>query len=337
MATPIGSITRAATRKTGDSLNILTFPTHERYQSGLANVNATFYLVRAQGIKDWNRGYAALPQNHVLLNPARGERQIPVEVDFDLVWSQNKFGQFQLATQIADALQLPLVSLEHTLPVQSWPKSQLDTLKTMRGHVNVFISDFSRKTWGWGEDEARVIHHGVDTQRFSPNDMVVDKKPHVLSVVNDWMNRDWCCGFRLWQETTKGMPVFVVGDTPGLSKPAASLAELVMRYREAQVFLNTSLVSPVPTVLLEAMSCGCAVVSTANCMIPEVIEHGVNGFLANDPAELRRYCDQLLKDESLRQAFGKAARATIVNRFGLDAFQDKWEAVFTEAAKQSYV
>lgn len=335
MATVIGSITRAATRKDGEPLNILTFPTHERYESGLAKTGHNFYAVLAEGIKDWNRTYAPVPCNYVLLNPSRGEKQIPPDVDFDLVLSQNKFGQYQLATQIARKLQLPLVSLEHTLPMPQWGQGQIQSLKNIRGDLNLFISEFSIEQWGWAKDDptVRVIHHGIDTDVFSPNDMLVDNKRHLLSVVNDWVNRDWCCGFKLWQQVSEGLPTFVVGATPGLSEPAKSVHELVMRYREAQVFLNTSLISPVPTALLEAMSCGCAVVSSATCMIPEVITHGVNGFISNDAGELAEYCRMLLDDAELCRKIGEQARQTIMGRFSMDRFVRDWNVIMTEASE----
>lgn len=330
MATPVGSITRAATRRPDEPLNILTCPTHERYQSGLSHVNAVFWMIQAEGIKGWNPTYAPLPANHILLSSS----QLPREIEFDLVWSQNRFGQHQLLSQLARDCQLPLVTIEHTLPVPQWSPAIRAELGRMRGDIDVFISEFSRDQWGWRPDEARVVHHGIDTERFSPAPMLVRKQSHVLSVVNDWKNRDWCCGFNLWRDIVRDdIPTVVVGDTPGLSKPAASLHELVLRYREADVFLNTSLVSPVPTALLEAMACGCAVVSTATAMIPEVIEHGVNGFIANDADALRQYTRELLADGQLRQRLGEAARQTILNRFSLDVFVRNWSRVFQDATQ----
>lgn len=337
MSNAIASITRASTRTPGEPLNILTFPTHERYQSGLAKTNAMFYMVRAEGIKDWNAIYARLPLNHILLDPSKGDRQLPPEVDFDLVFSQNKFGQFQIAKKFARALHLPLVSLEHTLPMLQWSPEQLAQLKSMRGDINVFISEFSREKWGWNPEEADVIHHGIDTEEFSPNENLVDKKSQVLSVVNDWKNRDWCCGFKFWEAATKGHPTVMVGDTPGLSKPAKNTAELVYRYRESDVFVNTSLISPVPTALLEAMSCGCAVVSTATCMIPEVIESGRNGILCKDPAEMNEAIKVLLKDQQLRRHLGERARQTILDRFSLDQFVSRWNDIFQKASNVPFI
>lgn len=335
MASIVGSILRAATREPGSPLSIITFPTHEAYETGLCLTGHNFYAMRANGIKDWNRTYRPLPANYTLLNAAKGGNQLPPELDFDLILSQNKFGQFQIAQSLARQLHLPLVSLEHTLPVPQWGKQQRAALKHMRGDVNVFISEFSRKEWGF-EGEADVIHHGIDTKTFKPNSLVVKKQAHVLSVVNDFVNRDWCCGYKLWEQVTKGLPFKLVGDTPGLSLPSKSVADLVMHYRKSLVFLNTSLVSPVPTALLEAMACGCAVVSTATCMIPEIIQDGVNGFISNDPQVLRNHVSNLLANPDLAKAMGDAARKTIEERFSMDAFVSKWNDTFEKAANITY-
>lgn len=338
MATPVGSILRAATHEPGERLHILTFPTHERYSQGLSRCNAFWYLYQGQGIKTWNPIYAPLPANHVLYDGSKGESQIPLRQDFDLVLSQNKFAHWQTATKLAAKYHLPLVSLEHCLPPPNMTPAALMQMKQMKAHVNVFISEFSRGAWGWDETEAEVIHHGVDTETFSPpkDGVVFTKLRHILSVVNDWINRDWCCGFKLWQKVTDGLSVRPVGDTPGLSKPAGSVAELANEYRYAQVFLNTSLISPVPTSLLEAMACGCAVVTTATAMIPEVIQHGVNGFMSNDPAQLREFCQLLLRDESLAKKLGDAARRTILERFSIGKFVSRWDEVFAKAANMVF-
>ena len=89
--------------------------------------------------------------------------------------------------------------------------------------------------------------------------------------------------------------------------------------------------SPVPTALLEAMACGCAIVTTATCMIPEIVKHGENGMISNNEDELSEYIDQLMDDEDLRNKLGKAARETIVKDFSEDKFTDKWNKIFDYA------
>jgi glycosyltransferase involved in cell wall biosynthesis len=338
MPSTVGSITRSAIRTPDEPLNILCMPTHERYESGLCQTGHNFFAYRAEGIKDWNANYAPLPVNYRLLDPAAGDGQLPAEVDFDLILSQNKFGQFQHAWRLSRMLHLPLVSLEHTLPVKDWPAGRVAALKKMKGDLNVFISEYSRGVWGWQENEAEVVHHGVDTDLFHPGDKNHSvREAHALSVVNDWVNRNWCCGFQFWQEATKGLPVRVVGDTPGLSKPAASMAELVGAYQQARVFVNTSLISPVPTALLEAMACGCCVISTKNCMIPEIVTHGVNGFLADDPKQMRALVQECLAEPATSQRVGKAARQTIRDRFAQDDFVRHWQRLFQKAAATPFL
>ena len=338
MPTKMSSIIRGATRTPVEKLNILTFPTHERYETMLCKTGHNFYAYRAEGIKDWNETYAKLPDNYILLDPALGEAQIPDYVDFDLILSQNKFGQFQIAKELATKFHLPLVSLEHTLPMPAWGESMLYQLREMRGHVNVFISDYSINAWGWErrdlEDDTQVITHGIDTELFCP--LEGDRSDEILSVVNDWVNRDWCCGFSLWQDVIKGLPHKVVGDTPGLSKPAASIEELVATYQNSRIFLNTSTISPVPTALMEAMSCGCAVVTTATCMIPEIIENGVNGFISNDPEELKQYLVDLLNDEDLAKEIGSNARKTITEKHSTSKFVDSWNRTLEMSSQFIY-
>tara|TARA_Y100001973_G_C5206132_1_gene341657 strand:- start:5708 stop:6340 length:633 start_codon:yes stop_codon:yes gene_type:complete len=204
----------------------------------------------------------------------------------------------------------------------------------MKGNINIFISEYSRAMWGWGEQEADVIHHGVDTGFFTPSNDIA-RENRVLSVVNDWINRDWCCGYKIWEQITghpnSTLPIHVIGDTPGLSKSAPSTAALADEYRKSKIFLNTSLISPVPTCLLEAMSSGCAVVSTQTCMIPEIVINGYNGFTSNDPQKLRSYVDMLLKDDDMAEEVGLNARKTIVENFGLENFINQWNAAFNKS------
>lgn len=326
MYNPITTIIRSAKKR--NELNILTFCTHERYETGLAKTGHNFYAYRAEGIKDWNTNYAPLPNNYILLDPKLKQNQIPNYVEFDIILSQNKFGQFQIAYPLSQQMGIPLISLEHTLPIPQWDDNIRHQLRNMRGNLNLFISEYSLGEWGWEDrSDTQIIHHMVDTEIFCLP-LKLSREPHILSVVNDWINRQWCCNFSGWQHITKELPVKVLGDTPGLSKPAKSISELVSTYQNSLIFLNTSTISPVPTALLEAMACGCAVVSTATCMIPEIIQNGYNGFISNDENVLRNRCIELLKNPKLAYELGQNARKTVLEKFSQETFLTQWEKFF---------
>jgi hypothetical protein len=256
------------------------------------------------------------------------------DVAYDLVLSQNKMGQFPIAKQLASKLHIPLINLEHTLPHPDWGDGVTLRMKQMSGDTNVFISDYSRQAWLFEEQGSVVIDHGVDTNLFQPPPPSFFRRPVILAVVNDWINRDWCCGFYLWKEVTDGLPCYVVGDTPDLSRPAQNTAELVFRYQQSSIFINTATASPIPTVLLEAMACGCAVVSTENPMTANVIEDGVNGFITNDKVKMRGSLERLLANPGLCSEMGKRARQTIEDRYSLASFISNWNEVLLSTANK---
>lgn len=312
-----------------DKYNILTFDTHERYQTQLAKTGHNFYSFRYNQCKKWNEEYAPLPENYYILP----ENSLLNGIDFDFILSQSKFGQFQMAKRLQQYLGIPIVSLEHTLPIPSWPNDYLESLKSMKGDINVFISSYSVNEWKM-DCEPTVVHHSVDIDLFKPMDC--EQSTDILSVVNDFKNRDYCCNYQGWERITQGLSVKLVGDNPGLSEPAKNPEELVKEYQKSKIFLNTSTISPVPTALLEAMACGCAVVTTATCMIPTIIVNGVNGFMSNNEGELRHIIEKLLQSEKLRKEIGNQARQTIVEKFSEQQFINKWNNIFDMAygAKQ---
>jgi hypothetical protein len=681
MPTQVETVLRSATRKDGDPLNILCAATHERQQSAFGSMKHRFYMFNHPSFKEWKTKYAPIPPNHVMLNRERGNNQLPPWVDFDVVISQNKFGQYQILSAIAKQLRLPLISVEHTLPPTDWARSRVEECRRMMGDIDVFVSEYQRIAWGYPEDHGFINHTGIDTMVFKPLSEAerIKKENTCLSVVNDWVNRDWCmladtqiltsngytaiadisigdkvltdsgqshevietferdydgqlieieltsghqiaftpehsirvfrpnknmqwkylpaknlktgdvlrfpkhiqtdftindesfawligliigdghitkhgsiqisinkndyewieqikeifksitkskvsvskrqldkgiylvecsskilgnwlrskiynttddkqipefimsssdeirlsclkglffadgtfkngnrcdrfvlstisytlasqassilhsldvkcsintenrttnkkpkqstiyrvvgygkqnvqicynilytpyddwfenqptgyqytinhtrkfdykghvyncrvvnnpsyvvypgfvahncCGFSTWQQITGypqegGLPVRIVGDTPGLSLPAQDIDELVRHYNSARLYLNTTTVSSLPTVILEAMACGLPVVSTATCLIPKIIiEHGKNGYVSNDVNELRSYCNRLLQDESLAREIGEAGRQTVLEKFSMNRFVDTWDEILQHAVR----
>ena len=335
MPSQVQSIIRAATRERGGKLNILTFPTHERYESNLCATGHEFYSAVVPGYTKpgWDTDYAQIPENYTLI---RDINNIPLLLDIDIVLSQNKYGQFEIAKNIASQYSCPLISLEHTCPPNPDLSPDMDASAMInafyqrQGDINIFISEWSRQAWGWNEAEGDVIHHGIDTDTFVPFLPMEDRENNALSVVNAWEERDWCCGYNLWQSVIKigGIPTKVVGKNPGLSEPATDIYDLAENYNNNRIFLNTSIASPIPTTVLEAMACGCAIVSTATCMIPEIIEHGRNGFISNDAESLAEHVNTLRNDVGLAQSLGQEARKTIEERFSTASFIDKWNHVF---------
>lgn len=300
---------------------ILSASTHERYQSDMDQIDADFYLYsKAPHIKSWNNMFAKLPENHYILP----EQYFPAAIPFDFVLSQNRFGQYQQLAPIAAKLQIPLVNIEHTLPLREWPNSHFQQIKQLRGHVNLYISNFSAKIWE--EPAPIIVRHCVNTDLFRPANL--ERYNHILTVANDYPGRDSVLGFTQYLKVTKDLPTKPVGDSPGFSKAAKSTEELAEIYSTSRIFLNTSTWSPIPKSLLEAMSSGCAVVSSNNCEIPYYIDHGINGMLANSDQEMREYLELLINDDKLSNFLGENARKTILEKCSKNDFTKQWNHIF---------
>lgn len=322
----VGSIIKNSIRKDNERLNILTFSTHERYQSNMSDIDADFWVINNSDIKGWNLNYADIPKNHFLLNNIYSLNDIPTYLEFDIVLSQSRFSQFDFAKKISRFFKIPLLCLEHTVM-----NDMTKDFVGMDGDFNVFISEFSAKSWKINKNYF-VIEHGINNAVFHNKN--IKRQNEILSVVNDWINRDFECGFKLWKEITENLPVKVVGDTPSLSAPAKNTDELVDFYNKSSIFLNTSIHSPIPTTLLEAMSCGCCVVTTSNQMISKVIKNGENGFISNNKEELKKYLNICLNDFELCKQIGRNARQTIIENFSIKDFTQNWNNILRECIKE---
>ena len=101
-------------------------------------------------------------------------------------------------------------------------------------------------------------------------------------------------------------------------RPKVDNRELPGLLGRARIFCQPSRFEGHPKALMEAMSCGLAVVGTEVIGIREIIDHQVNGLLCRPEEEdLRAQISLLAGDEELRERLGRAARETVRERFGL--------------------
>lgn len=302
-----------------EKLNILVIGcTHERYEEQLCKTGHNFYSIR--GEKQWDVNYAKIPLNYIPVD------YVPFHIKPDIVLTHVSGNRLEEARNYADHFGVNVIRHTHTLPESNGELKWFNAQDSMV-NLNTFISEYSKFEWG---NEGTVINHGLDTSQWV--DKKLERKKTVLSVVNYWANRDWACGWNIYQNIRKKCKAEfqVVGNNPGLSLPSKSTSDLINSYNRCGVFLNTSQYSPVPMSLLEAMACGCPIVSSATCMIPEIIKHGENGLLAKSNDEYPELIDRILNDEDLAKYLGENARKTILEKFNIELFINNWNKVFRE-------
>ena len=100
--------------------------------------------------------------------------------------------------------------------------------------------------------------------------------------------------------------------------------------RAADLLLLPSQTESFGLVALEAMASGVPVVASDVGGLPEVVEHGVSGFLApmGDVTKMAEYAIQLLSDCDLHRAFSTAACKRAVEHFDYHDIVPQYEAVY---------
>jgi len=117
---------------------------------------------------------------------------------------------------------------------------------------------------------------------------------------------------------------------------AGSQDDMPAVFNELDVVVSSSLSEAMPLAVMEAMASGVPVVACKVGGIPDLIEHGVTGWLApeSDYDELATRVVDLLHDDALRATVGKAARARAVGRFALEQSVEATARLFAQLTAQ---
>ena len=127
----------------------------------------------------------------------------------------------------------------------------------------------------------------------------------------------------LVDELGLGERVRLVGRTEELARLLSSL----------DVFVSASRSEAFGLAMVEAMACGCAVVSTATEGAREIVEDGATGLVVpvGDPPAMAAAIESLLDDAPRRNSLAARAREAAHSRFDLARMVEATERVYEEA------
>jgi glycosyltransferase involved in cell wall biosynthesis len=208
-------------------------------------------------------------------------------------------------------------------------------------HGHLHLSEYSRRIHGHASlARARVVGGGVDTHKFSP-DVSVPRDGGPLFVGRLLPHKGIS---DLIRGLPGDMPLTVVGPVPSpstkdrlveLSRGKAvtflhGLEDdaLVHEYRRAMCIVLPSVYrtdeggeTVVPELLgqtlLEGMACGAPAICTNVASMPEIVEHGVSGFVVppNDGASIGERLSWLRAHPADVTSMGEAGRRRVLQRF----------------------
>lgn len=86
--------------------------------------------------------------------------------------------------------------------------------------------------------------------------------------------------------------------------------------------------------ILQYMALGIPAVAAPVGVNKEIVEHGINGYLASTSKDWIMYITRLAKDANLRNRMGKAGRQTVVDKYSVEANKDLYLKYFKEVLEQ---
>lgn len=324
MTSIFSNILRGVNRKDNDTLSIATINNEEKFQYMLSKTGHNFYFINNPQSPPWNPQVRERPDNCILLDPKDLSEQVN-DIPLDLIVCQNRSRDYNILSKLSIHLSCPIISVNNFLPFPEMNSFLVQSLADQVYNQQVFSSKFVCNSWGLSEEDVIILPKCIDTEIFNG---WIGKDNKVLINADWYQNKKNITGFEILEKISKQLPINLIGINPGISNPAKDLNDLIEKYRNCSVFLNTSSWLSTPTELLEALTIGCPVVSTKNCDITDYIEHGVTGFLSNDSEEIIKYCKMLINDKNLSKKIGDSARQTVVDKFNKDIFITNWNKVF---------
>ncbi len=217
--------------------------------------------------------------------------------------------------------------------------------------VSRFLQERAEATFQIGKP-IEVIYNFIDTEVFAPRKRgrlrLADPSTRVLMHASNFRAvKNIPVVIQTFAEVRRRMPakLVMVGDGPEKAG-AEHLARELGVHRDvlflgnqdlmeellplADVFLLPSSSESFGLVALEALSAEVPVVTSNAGGLPEVVEHGVTGFL-HDPHHVAGHVSSvltLLGDERLRRSMGRRGRRVAIERFSADEMVARYVAVY---------
>lgn len=257
----------------------------------------------------------------------------------DFILSQNIVDQFPVWANLQFQFDCPIISFEHTLPTETWVQQGIhEKIRSdLKNFTRVFITDFSKKEWNCeNEPNAHVLYHMVDTDKFHG---WIGGNGRSMVLVNQFSGREWAVGdvenLLITDVKYGGQKIDLFGHNAGYKSKPLYGNEVVTTMQDYDVFINTSIKSPLPASVLEAAAVGMPIISRKTCAIPEFFEHGKNILFYSTYEECIEMNKELLSDKQRRKQLGAAAREVVLSKFNKDRYINDWNKIF-KSAKEIY-
>lgn len=210
-------------------------------------------------------------------------------------------------------------------------RASLNTyLASVGGHA-VAITRTKAKSWGVTHT---VVSNSADPAEYLP---WVGDVACGLRVANHVTSKRVFLAWDFHEAAMNGLPLRIVGhnpDIPGV-EAADDWTQLKRIFASHRFLVHTAdprYEDGYNMAVLEAMAAGMPVLT--NRHPTTIVEHGVSGYIADTPDEMKRYATRLLDDRDLAESLGEKGREYIERFHSPDRFRVEFGKAIQEARKK---
>ena len=266
-----------------------------------------------------------------------------------------------------------IVGSERNANRVEYRKSNMFAYRLSQRCVDVIVANSNAgakshgRIYGRPPSDYRVVHNGVNTERFRPMDGTSIRRklgipvqcPVVGAFANFKKQKNHSMLFRAFKLVLKSYPearLLLIGDQPVDSRGRLDgyraqldrlLDDLKIRHRcmflghredterfypACDITVLSSLHEGTPNVLLESMACCVPVVATNVCDNDYIIKEGEVGYLVQvgDDVRMAHRMASLLGNHAVRQEMGRKARNWVAAEFSTRRLAKRMAAVYME-------
>jgi len=309
------------------SRRLLVFDCHEAwvYQLRLLGIPMDVIVgLRGRPKNDWDESMRPVPPNARLVRlddviRKSGQYHCIIAHNLtDLLDVKSLSGPRLLV--LHESLDGAILEQRATVPANELTRAVTSFTQLTNTHV-VAVSKFKGKSWG--------ICGDVVTASADPEDYPAWRGDLArgLRVANHILRRPRVLMWEFHKQAFGDLPVTLVGHNPEINGVQAAsswtaLKDILSHHRFYIHTADPQLEDGYNMATLEAMAAGLPVLGNVHPTSPVI--SGINGFLSNDPTELRTWAIALLANRELAAQMGAAARETVSKHFSPSRFAEQF-------------
>ena len=280
-----------------------------------------------------------------------GKKIEPYIKNADIVWVQTIGPIGRAAIKYAKKLDKPLISFNHSIEWELVPNALTESF-LVRKALRFFVKQITKRAYNKcnllivpSQDTAnklrsagikrpmKQVNLGIDLTKFKPADRIAAKKiigVNTDSIVISYIGRlgrekDLVTLYRAFVQLShkhKNAILLIVGEGIESYKKMFKRERMLFIgprsdvekfFQATDIYVLPSMTETTSLTTMEAMACGCAVLTTRTGAIPTYVVNKYNGmfFPKRNSYVLRRKLELLIENNELRDKLGENARKTI--------------------------